>query len=171
MGKVLETENQRAKLGWGIHGACLGWFHTSQANNLFWQAPEIGSTSSASIFQRWNSAIGDECSAENKKKFKTSNPRLKYMGMRKRIKAGSGTDIGFWGTRKVIMKIGRRKWGIYLKQDKDLKYLRTELSLREAKELIKIFVKTVKYCCGAKENLHFICLWGSGCDTHICARK
>ena len=88
LGKVLETENQRVKLelkideGHNMGPAC--WFlYASQANNLFYCMPEIGSTLSLYFSSSdENSAIAMNAVRKNGGSCaKTSNPRLKYMGI------------------------------------------------------------------------------------------
>ena len=159
LGKVLETENQRVKLELKIDGghnmgpAC--WFpYASQANNLFYCMPEIGSTLSLYFSSSdENSAIAMNAVRKNGGSCaKTSNPRLKYMGIPegKELKLGA-TDISFEAHEKLFMKMVAEN-GVSIRSDKDLNiFTKQKLSL-EAKELIKIFAKTGNIVAGAKEE-------------------
>ena len=174
LGKVLETENQRVKLelkideGHNMGTAC--WFpYASQANNLFYCMPEIGSTLSLYFSSSdENSAIAMNAVRKNGGSCaKTSNPRLKYMGIPegKELKLGA-TDISFEAHEKLFMKMVAEN-GVSIRSDKDLNiFTKQKLSL-EAKELIKIFAKTGNIVAGAKEESSLYLLGGSDGDTHI----
>ena len=174
LGKVLETENQRVKLelkidqGQDVDTAC--WFpYASQANNLFYCMPEVGTTLSL-YFSGSDENSGIAMNAVRKNGgscAKTSNPKLKYMGIPegKELKLGI-SDISFEAHEKLFMKMNAGK-GISIQSDKDLNVFTKQKLFLEAKELIKVFAKTGNIVAGAKEESSLYLIGGADGDTHI----
>lgn len=174
LGKVLERENQQVKLklnvdkGQDTTTAC--WFpYASQANNLFYCMPEIGTSISLYFLSSdENSGIAMNAVRRNGGNCaKTSDPKLKYMGIPegKEFKLGV-TDIDFTANEKLFMNMDAGK-GILIQSHKDLTVFTKQKLFMEAKELIKVFAKTGNIIVGAKEESSLYLLGGPDGDTHI----
>lgn len=178
LGKVLERENQRIKLKLEIdkkqdvNTAC--WFpYAAQANNLFYCMPEIGSMISL-YFSNNNESSGIAMNAVRKNGSncaKTSNPKLKYMGIPqgKEFKLGI-TDINFTAHEKLFMWLKEER-GVLVQSHEDLNVFAKQKLLMEAKEVIKVFAKTGNIIVGAKEESALYLMGGADGDTHIKAGK
>ena len=174
LGKVLESENQQVKLKLKIdQGQAAGeacWFpFASQANNLFYCMPEIG-TSISLYFSDSDEAGGIAMNAVRRNGgncSKTSNPQMKYMGTPegKEFKLG-GTDIDFTAHEKLFMKMDAGN-GVLIQSHENLTVFTKQKLFMEAKELIKIFAKTGNILVGAKEESGLFLLGGADGDTHI----
>ena len=174
IGNVLKSENQRIKLKLEIDNeqdtdaAC--WFpYASQANNLFYCMPEVGT--SVSLY--FPGADEAKCIAMNAVRrnggscAKTSNPDMKYMGTPegKEFKLGS-TDIDFTAHEKLFMSLDNNK-GVTIQSDKDMNVFTRQKLLMEAKELIKIYSTTGNIVAGANEKSSLYLIGGADGDTHI----
>ena len=174
LGKVLEAQNQNVKMKLDIdkeqeaNTAC--WFpYASQANNLFYCMPEVGTSISLYFSDSdENSAIamnsvrknGGSCS-------KTSDPNMKYMANPegKEFKLGVD-DIDFKAHEKLFMNMSSDN-GVTMQSHNQFNvFTKQKLSL-EAKELIKIFANTGNIIVGAKEASSLYLLGGPDGDTHI----
>ncbi|MBD5465423.1 MAG: hypothetical protein HDR22_06340 [Lachnospiraceae bacterium] len=174
LGKVLERENQQVKLeldidkGQDVDTAC--WFpYASQANNLFYCMPEIGTTVSL-YFSSSDETSGIAMNAVRKNGgscAKTSNPKLKYMGIPegKEFKLGV-TDIDFVAHEKLFMKMTAES-GVLVQSHEDFNVFTKQKLFLEAKELIKVFARTGNILVGAKEESALYLLGGADGDTHI----
>ncbi len=174
LGKVLERENQQVKLKLKIDqkqdtsAAC--WFpYASQANNLFYCMPEIG-TSISLYFSGSDETGGIAMNAVRRNGgncAKTSNPKMKYMGIPegKELKLGI-TDIDFAAHEKLFMKMDAGN-GVLIQSHEDLTVFTKQKLFMEAKEMIKIFAKTGNILVGAKEESALYLLGGPDGDTHI----
>lgn len=174
LGKVLERENQQVKLKLNIdqeqEAGTACWFpYASQANSLFYCMPEIGtsislyfsnSDESSAIAMNAVRRNGGSCA-------KTSNPKLKYMGIPegKEFKLGV-TDIDFVAHEKLFMKMDAEN-GVLIQSHEDLNVFTKQKLFLEAKELIKVFAKTGNIIVGAKEESALYLLGGPDGDTHI----
>ncbi len=174
LGEVLDRADQRIKIKLAIDKeqpvdtAC--WFpYASQANNLFYCMPEIGTTVSL-LFPNSDEA---DCIAMNAVRrnggncAKTSNPQMKYMGIPegKEFKLGI-TDIDFSAHEKLFMSLDGKK-GVTVQSDGNVNVFTKQKLFMEAKELIKIFAKTGNIVVGAKEKSSLYLLGGPEGDTHI----
>lgn len=174
LGKVLERENQQVKLELKIdQGQDVGttcWFpYASQANNLFYCMPEIG-TSISLYFSSSDETTGIAMNAVRRNGgncAKTSNPKLKYMGIPegKEFKLGV-TDIDFVAHEKLFMTMDAGN-GVLIQSHEDLTVFAKQKLFLEAKEFIKVFAKTGNIIVGAKEQSSLYLLGGAGGDTHI----
>ncbi len=174
LGKVLKTENQRVKLQLEIDreqevdSAC--WFpYASQANNLFYCMPEIGTTISlyfpdseenGGIAMNAVRRNGGSCA-------KTSDPKLKYMGNPegKELKLGV-TDMDFTAHERLFLTM-KDSGGVLIQSHEDLNIFTKQKLLLEAKELVKVFARTGNIIVGAKEASSLYLLGGPDGDTHI----
>ena len=174
LGEVLDTANESIKIKLKIDKeqpvdtAC--WFpYASQANNLFYCMPEIG-TSVSLLFPDSEEA---DCIAMNAVRrngsncAKTSNPQMKYMAIPegKEFKLGI-TDIDFSAHEKLFMSLDGKK-GVTVQSDGNVNIFTRQKLLMEAKELIQIFAKTGNIVVGAKEQSSLYLLGGPEGDTHI----
>ena len=174
LGKILESENQRVKVQLKIDEkqemkkAC--WFpYASQANNLFYCMPEIG-TEVSLYFSNSDETSGIVMNAVRKNGgscSKTSNPELKYMGTPegKELKLGT-TDIKFTAHEELLMATDAES-GTILKSPKDLNIFTKQQLYLEAKELVRIFTETGNIAVGAKEESGLYLLNGADGDAHI----
>ncbi len=173
-GRVLERENQQVKLKLEIdkvqdaETAC--WFpYASQANNLFYCMPEIG-TEVSLYFSNSDETSGIAMNAVRKNGgscAKTSDPKQKYMGIPegKEFKLGV-TDIDFTAHEKLFMKITAGN-GVQVQSHEDFNIFTRQKLFMEAKELIKVFAKTGDILVGAKQESGLYLLGGADGDTHI----
>lgn len=174
LGEVLDSANQSIKMKLAIDKEqpvdTAYWFpYASQANNLFYCMPEIG-TSVSLLFPSLEEA---DCIAMNAVRrnggncAKTSNPQMKYMGIPegKEFKLGT-TDIDFSAHEKLFMSLDGKK-GVTVQSDGNVNVFTKQKLMMEAKELIKIFAKTGNIVVGAKEQSSLYLLGGPEGDTHI----
>ena len=174
IGKVLDSKNQQVKLELEIDKkqdvgtAC--WFpYASQGNNLFYCMPEIG-TDISLYFSNRDETCGIAMNAVRRNGSncaKTSNPKLKYMGIPagKEFKLGI-TDMDFTAHEKLFLTM-KDDSGVLVQSHKNLNvFTKNKLSL-EAKEFIKVFAKTGNIVVGAKEESALYLLGGPDGDTHI----
>ena len=174
LGEVLDRTGQRIKIKLAIDKeqpmdkAC--WFpYASQANNLFYCMPEIG-TSVSLLFPNAEEADGIAMNAVRRNGgncAKTSDPQKKYMGIPegKEFKLGI-TDIDFSAHEQLFMSLDDRK-GVTVQSDGNINIFTKQKLLLEAKELIKIFAKTGNIVVGAKERSSLYLLGGPEGDAHI----
>lgn len=174
LGEVLDRHNQQVKIKLKIDkeqgAAAACWFpYASQANNLFYCMPEIGTSISLyfpSSDETGGIAIntvrrnGGNCA-------KTSNPKLKYMGIPegKEFKLGV-TDIGFKAHEELFMKMDAGS-GVTIQSPQSLNVFTKQKLFLEAKELIKVFARTGNVIVGAKEQSSLYLLGGADGDAHI----
>lgn len=174
LGEVLDTANESIKIKLKIDKEqpvdTAYWFpYASQANNLFYCMPEIG-TSVSLLFPDSEEA---DCIAMNAVRrngsncAKTSNPQMKYMAIPegKEFKLGI-TDIDFSAHEKLFMSLDGKK-GVTVQSDGNVNIFTRQKLLMEAKKLIQIFAKTGNIVVGAKEQSSLYLLGGPEGDTHI----
>ncbi len=174
LGEVLERRNQQVKLKLKIDkkrdaGAACWFSYASQANNLFYCMPEVG-TDVSLYFSNSGETSGIVVNAVRKNGgscTKTSNPQIKYMGIPegKELKLGI-TDIDFSAHEKLFMKMDVTN-GIKIQSHDDLNVFTKQKLFMEAKELVKVFAKTGNIVVGANEESSLYLLGGADGDTHI----
>ena len=174
LGEVLERENQRVKLKLKIDAAqdasAACWFpYASEANNLFYCMPEIG-TSISLYFSGSDETCGIAMNAVRKNGgscAKTSNPSMKYMGIPegKEMKLGIG-DISFEAHEKLFMKMDAGN-GVSVQSHEEINIFTKQKLLLEAQEMIKVFAKTGNIIVGAKEESSLYLIGGADGDAHV----
>ena len=174
LGEVLDRHNQQVKIKLKIDkeqgAAAACWFpYASQANNLFYCMPEIG-TSISLYFPNSDETGGIAINTVRRNGgncAKTSNPKLKYMGIPegKEFKIGV-TDIGFKAHEELFMKMDAGS-GVTIQSPKSLNVFTKQKLFLEAKELIKVFARTGNVIVGAKEQSSLYLLGGADGDAHI----
>lgn len=174
LGEVLERKNQQVKLKLKIdkkqEAGTTGWFsYASQANNLFYCMPEVG-TDVSLYFSNSDETSGIAVNAVRKNGgscTKTSKSQIKYMGIPegKELKLGT-TDIDFSAHEKLFIKMDFKN-GVKIQSHDDLNVFTRQKLHMEAKELVKVFARTGNIVVGANEQSSLYLIGGADGDTHI----
>jgi len=171
LGEVLERKNQQVKLKLKIDKTgTAGWFsYASQANNLFYCMPEVG-TDVSLYFSDCDETSGIAVNAVRKNGgscTKTSNSQIKYMGIPegKELKLGI-TDIDFSAHEKLFIKMDATN-GLKIQSHDDLNVFSRQKLHMEAKELVKVFARTGNIVVGANEQSSLYLIGCADGDTHI----